>query len=62
MAKIADSIQPIRWEDHQLQLLDQRLLPQETRYLPFDEVQAVAEAIRDMVVRGAPPARCHKRR
>ncbi len=54
MAKIADSIQPIRWEDHQLQLLDQRLLPQETRYLPFDEVQAVAEAIRDMVVRGAP--------
>lgn len=50
----ADTVQAIRWQDGQLQLLDQRILPRETRYLSFSDVHAVAEAIRDMVVRGAP--------
>lgn len=50
----AETIQPIRWENHQLQLLDQRLLPQQTVYLKYNEVSVVADAIRDMVVRGAP--------
>jgi len=50
----AETIQPIRWKNHQLQLLDQRLLPQQTVYLKYDDVSAVADAIRDMVVRGAP--------
>jgi methylthioribose-1-phosphate isomerase len=49
-----DTVQAIRWEMNQLQLLDQRILPQQTAYLDFDEVNSVAEAIRDMVVRGAP--------
>jgi len=49
-----DTVQAIRWENKQLQLLDQRLLPHKTIYLEFDEVSVVAEAIRDMVVRGAP--------
>ena len=49
-----DAVQAIRWANEQLQLLDQRILPRETVYLTFDHVQAVAEAIRNMVVRGAP--------
>jgi len=44
----------IQWRDNQLELLDQRLLPTEIRYLRFDSAAAVADAIRDMVVRGAP--------
>ena len=47
-------VQAIRWQDKQLQLLDQRILPQTTTYLSFEDVNAVADAIRDMVVRGAP--------
>ena len=49
-----DAVQAIRWANEQLQLLDQRILPHETVYLAFDNVQAVADAIRNMVVRGAP--------
>jgi len=50
----ANTVQAIRWENNQLQLLDQRLLPHKMVYLKFEEVTVVAEAIRDMVVRGAP--------
>lgn len=46
--------QAIFWKNKQLQLLDQRILPHEMVYLEFKDVQAVADAIRDMVVRGAP--------
>jgi len=49
-----DTVQAVRWENKQLQLLDQRLLPHKTVYLELDEVAGVAVAIRDMVVRGAP--------
>ncbi|OGT91393.1 MAG: S-methyl-5-thioribose-1-phosphate isomerase [Gammaproteobacteria bacterium RIFOXYD12_FULL_61_37] len=44
----------IVWRDGRLYLLDQRLLPQQADFLPLEEVRAVADAIRDMVVRGAP--------
>lgn len=49
-----NTVQAIRWDDDKLQLLDQRILPQKTVYLAYDDVNVVAEAIRDMVVRGAP--------
>ena len=49
-----DSIRPVCWQDGVLQLLDQRRLPEEEVYLRFDSCEAVADAIRDMVVRGAP--------
>ncbi|NNG12556.1 MAG: S-methyl-5-thioribose-1-phosphate isomerase [Halobacteria archaeon] len=49
-----DSIRAIRWEDNRLCLLDQRRLPFEEHYLYPDDAAAVATAIRDMVVRGAP--------
>ena len=46
---------PIAWTpDHAVRILDQTLLPGEERYLDLDTVDAVAEAIRTLRVRGAP--------
>lgn len=44
----------LRWRDDRLELLDQRLLPAETRWLTLQTAAEVAAAIHDMVVRGAP--------
>lgn len=48
------SCQPIKWQDDQLWLLDQRLLPQQEKWLCYDDAEQVADAIQQMVVRGAP--------
>ena len=50
----AEKIQAIDWRDGALYLLDQRLLPHEQVWLRFDSATEVAQAIGDMVVRGAP--------
>jgi methylthioribose-1-phosphate isomerase len=47
-------VEPIRWRGDALELLDQRLLPREVRYVPLHDAHEVADAIRDMMVRGAP--------
>ena len=44
----------IEWNGQTLSLLDQRRLPGAVNYIELDDAQAVAEAISDMVVRGAP--------
>jgi methylthioribose-1-phosphate isomerase len=44
----------IRWSDGAVSLIDQRVLPHEVRYLRYDDYRALAQAITDMVVRGAP--------
>lgn len=49
-----DIIRPILWDDKGLLLLDQRLLPWREKYLRLRTWQEVREAIRSMVVRGAP--------
>ena len=49
-----DSIRAVNWQDGGLQLLDQRLLPTQYVTLRYDDVNQVAQAIREMVVRGAP--------
>lgn len=49
-----DSIRAIQWQDDKLLLLDQRKLPGEVTYLECHTAEQVAEAIRQMVVRGAP--------
>ncbi|MDH5436224.1 MAG: S-methyl-5-thioribose-1-phosphate isomerase, partial [Gammaproteobacteria bacterium] len=49
-----NSIIPIKWENDQLQLIDQRVLPQENIWLTYNDAASVAQAITDMVVRGAP--------
>jgi methylthioribose-1-phosphate isomerase len=50
----AETIKAIEWRDGRLYLLDQRLLPHKEVWLAYDTAAAVAEAIRLMVVRGAP--------
>lgn len=47
-------MEAIRWENHTLYLLDQTRLPTEEEWLAYTDPQAVAQAIRTMVVRGAP--------
>jgi len=49
-----DTIRAVDWHNDRLRLLDQRVLPQRESYLDYDDPDAVALAIRDMVVRGAP--------
>jgi len=44
----------VEWRDNSVVMIDQRLLPVEEKYLVFKTYRAVAGAIRDMVVRGAP--------
>jgi methylthioribose-1-phosphate isomerase len=44
----------IEWQDGVVRMLDQRLLPYETRYLEFHQYEEVSDAIREMVIRGAP--------
>ena len=49
-----DRVRPIRWQGDRLELLDQRKLPFEVVYVVCADSDAVAAAIRDLVVRGAP--------
>jgi len=44
----------VAWVDGKVAMLDQRLLPHKESVLEFDSCSAVADAIRLMVVRGAP--------
>ena len=48
----------LRWCDDALELIDQRVLPDTVTYLRYRDADAVAAAIRDMVVRGAPAIGC----
>ncbi len=52
------TIEPIRWKGDRLELLDQRLLPDQLVYLECRTAAQVADAIRDMAVRGAPAIGC----
>ncbi|MBI5449903.1 MAG: S-methyl-5-thioribose-1-phosphate isomerase [Gammaproteobacteria bacterium] len=52
--KRLDSIRPVRWDDGALVMVDQRLLPRQYHEHSYRDAGAVAQAITDMVVRGAP--------
>ncbi len=47
-------IEPVRFAGDSLELLDQRLLPAEERWITCSDAASVVEAIKTMVVRGAP--------
>jgi methylthioribose-1-phosphate isomerase len=49
-----DTIRAVHWNGDHLRLLDQRRLPSEETYVDCRSVLDVAQAIRDLVVRGAP--------
>src|SRR5690606_5777131 len=47
-------LESVKWSNGQIDLLDQRLLPEEVVYLPLVTKEDVWEAIRHLKVRGAP--------
>lgn len=49
-----DSVRAMVWHGDRLSLLDQRYLPQEEVWVDCDDAHTVADAIRLMMVRGAP--------
>jgi len=52
------SVETLRLSQQRLELIDQRLLPQQFEYVACASAAEVAEAIRAMVVRGAPAIGC----
>lgn len=49
-----DTIRAVEWKDNHLILLDQRKLPHAEQYIQLYNAEDTADAIRNMVVRGAP--------
>src|SRR5215212_5891555 len=47
-------IKTVEWTDEGVRMIDQRVLPTEEKYLMLRSYDEVAEAIKQMVVRGAP--------
>ncbi|HEX9179363.1 MAG TPA: S-methyl-5-thioribose-1-phosphate isomerase [Burkholderiales bacterium] len=54
----AETVQTLRWRESRLELIDQRYLPARFEYVACDSAEEVAQAIRAMVVRGAPAIGC----
>ena len=44
----------MKYQDGKLEILDQRLLPNEAKWLPIGSKEAAFEAIQTLAVRGAP--------
>lgn len=49
-----DTVRALRWTGDALELLDQRTLPQQQLWHRYTDAEGVAQAITDLVVRGAP--------
>ncbi|MCP5474599.1 MAG: S-methyl-5-thioribose-1-phosphate isomerase [Rhodanobacteraceae bacterium] len=54
LLKPYDRVRALRFDQRGLALLDQRILPQTTNWLQMSDADAVADAIRALIVRGAP--------
>lgn len=53
-ASSGSRVNAIEWRNNRLYLLDQRVLPHQQQWIECDTAAETADAIRDMVVRGAP--------
>lgn len=51
-------VETLRWQDGKLEMIDQRRLPAVSEYVACDSAESTADAIRDMVIRGAPAIGC----
>jgi methylthioribose-1-phosphate isomerase len=51
---LSKTVKAIDWIDGQLVLLDQRALPNSESYITYNDISAVIDSIKLMVVRGAP--------
>jgi methylthioribose-1-phosphate isomerase len=52
------NIETLRWVGDHLEMIDQRILPEEFTYISYTNASSVAEGIRSMVIRGAPAIGC----
>ncbi len=52
------TVETLRWRNQELEMVDQRLLPHHIEFVPCATAADVAQAIKDMVVRGAPAIGC----
>ncbi len=52
------AVETLRWKDDRIEMIDQRVLPARVQFLAYDSAAGVAEAIRSMVIRGAPAIGC----
>ncbi|MFQ5952862.1 MAG: S-methyl-5-thioribose-1-phosphate isomerase [Candidatus Omnitrophota bacterium] len=48
------NVEPIRWKNNKVELIDQRLLPAKTKYVACNTAGDMFTAIREMKIRGAP--------
>lgn len=53
-----ENIETLRWSGNHLEMIDQRILPEEFIYISYIDAKSVAEGIRSMVIRGAPAIGC----
>jgi len=52
--KITSSLRTVEWKDNKVIMIDQTKLPNELVFVEYDDYNQVADAIRTLVVRGAP--------
>jgi methylthioribose-1-phosphate isomerase len=52
------AVETLRWRNNRIEMIDQRILPSRIEYIGYDSAAGVAQAIRDMVIRGAPAIGC----
>jgi len=50
----AHAVETLRWENGAIEMIDQRILPAQIKYIQAYDAASVASAIRSMVIRGAP--------
>jgi len=55
---MSENIETLRWNKDHFEMIDQRILPAEFKYISYTTAAQVADGIRDMVVRGAPAIGC----
>lgn len=54
VARPAHTVETLRWKNGAIEMIDQRRLPSVMEYVRADDAASVADAIRKMVIRGAP--------
>jgi len=52
--KVHSSLKTIEWKDNKVVMIDQTKLPNKLEFVEFSDYHQVADAIKNLVVRGAP--------
>ena len=55
---MSEKIETLRWNQDHFEMIDQRILPADFKYISYTSASSVADGIRSMVVRGAPAIGC----